>query len=111
MDDKGYLNRGPYPEKSYTQLCCSYRPWSHFIEFSLDFVTQVLYWIQIRTEGRPWHYSDIVLLEKVLVGSGSVGAGIVLLEHVILVTAKIGHNVKSKDLIGIPQSRVVITST
>ena len=111
MDDKGYLNRGPYPEKSYTQICCSYRPWSHFIEFSLDFVPQVLCLIQIRTEGRPWHDSDVVLLEKVLVGSGSVGAGIVLLEHVMLVTAIIGHNVKSKDLIDIPQCRNAITST
>ena len=91
--DIGHWNRGPYPEKSYIQICCSYRPWSHFIELSLDFVPQ------------------IVLLEKVPGGSGSVGAGIVLLEHVILVAAKIGHNVKSKDLIGIPQSRDAIPST
>ena len=33
-----------------------------------------------------------------------MGAGIVQLEHVMLVTAKIGHNVKSKDLIDIPLS-------
>ena len=32
-------------------------------------------------------------------------------EHVMLVTAKIGHNVKSKDLINISQSRDAITST
>ena len=52
-----------------------------------------------------------VLLEKVPGGSGSVGAGIILLEHVVLVTAKIGLNVKSKDLIDIPQSRDAIPST
>ena len=52
-----------------------------------------------------------MLLEKIPGGSGGVGAGIVLLEHVMLVTAKIGHNVKSKDLIDIPQSRDAITST
>jgi hypothetical protein len=52
-----------------------------------------------------------VLLEKVHGGSGSVGAGIVLLEHVILVMTKIGHNVRSKDLVDIPQSRDAITST
>ena len=86
--DKGHWNRGPYPEKSYTEICCSYRPWSHFIAFSLDFVPRVLYWIQIRTEGRPWHDSDVVLLEKV---SGGSDAGIVLLD--MLVTTKIGHNV------------------
>ena len=39
-----------------------------------------------------------------------MGAGIVLLEHVMLVTAKIGHIVKSKDLIDIPESRDAITS-
>ena len=39
-----------------------------------------------------------------------MGTGIVLLEHVMLVTIKIGNTVKSKDLIGIPQSRDVITS-
>ena len=70
----------------------------------------MLCWIQIRTEGRPWHDSD-VLLEKVPGGSDSVGAGIVLLEHVMLVTAKIGQDVKSKDLIGIPQNRDDINST
>ena len=73
--DKGHWNRGPYRENSYTQICCSYRPWSHFIEFSLGFVQQVLYWIQIWTEDWPWHDSDVVLLEKVPDGSGSVGAG------------------------------------
>ena len=57
------------------------------IEFSLDFVPQVLYWIQIWTEGRHWHDSDVLLLEKVSGGSDSVGAGIVLLEHVMLVIA------------------------
>ena len=40
-----------------------------------------------------------------------MGAGIVLLEHVMLVTATLGHNVKSKDLIDIPQNREAITST
>ena len=44
------------------------------------------------------------MLERVPGGSGSVGAGIVLLEHVM-------HNVKSKDLIDILQSRDTITST
>ena len=34
-------------------------------------------------------------------GAGSVGESIVLLEHVMLVMAKIGHNVKSKHLIDI----------
>ena len=38
-------------------------------------------------------------------------AGIVLLEHVMLVAAKIGHNVNSKDLIDIPQSCEASTST
>ena len=38
-------------------------------------------------------------------------AGIVLLEHVMLVAAKIGHNVKSIYLIDIPHSRDVVTST
>ena len=52
-----------------------------------------------------------MLLEKVPGGSGSVGAGIVLLEHVLLVTATLGHNVKSKDLIDIPQNSEAITST
>ena len=64
----------------------------------MDFVPEVLYWIQIRTECRPWHDSDV--LEKVPGCSGSVGAGIVLL-----------NNVKSKDLIDIPESRDAITST
>ena len=81
--DKGHWNRGTYPEKSYTQICCSYRLRSH-------------YWIQIRT--------DVLLLNKVPGGSSSVDASIVLLEHVMLVTAKIVHNVKSKDVIDIPQS-------
>ena len=97
--------------KIYTQICCSYWPWSYFIEFSLDFIPQVLYWIPIRTEGRPWHDSDVVLLEKVPGGSISVGVGIVLLEHVMLAMAKIGHIVTSKDLIDIPRSRDAITST
>ena len=35
--DKGNWNDGAYPEKSYTLICCCYRPWSHFITFSLDF--------------------------------------------------------------------------
>ena len=52
-----------------------------------------------------------MLLEKVPGGSGSVGAGTVLLERVMLVTAKIGHNVKSKVLIDILQSRGAINST
>ena len=47
------------------QLISSYRPWSHFIEFSFDFFPQVIYWIQIRTESRSWHDSDVALLEKV----------------------------------------------
>ena len=51
-----------------------------------------------------------MLLEKVPGGSGSVGEGIVLLEHVMLVTAKIGLNVKSKDAMDIPHSRDAITS-
>ena len=63
-----------HPEKSYIQICCSYRPWSHFIEVSLDFVPQALYWIQIRTEGRPWHDSEV---RRKSCGSGSVAAGIV----------------------------------
>ena len=66
----------------------------------------MLYW-----SARPWHDAHVVLLEKVPGGSGRVGAGIVLLEHVMLVTAKIGQKVKSKDLIDIPQSRNAITST
>ena len=57
----------------------------------------MLYWIQIRTKGKPWHEFEVVLLEKVPGGSGIVGADIVLLEHVMLVATKIGHNVKSKD--------------
>ena len=69
----------------------------------------MFYWIQIRTEGK--HDCDVVLLEKIPDGSGSVGANIVLLEHLMLVTAKIGHNVTSKDLIDILQSRDAITST
>ena len=69
----------------------------------------MLYCIQIRTEVRSCHDSDVVLLGKVPGDFGSVDAGIVLPEHVMLVTAKIGHNVKSKDLIDIPQSRDVIT--
>ena len=77
----------------------------------MDLVPQVIYWIQIRTDGRPWHGSDVVLLDKVSGASGSVGAGKVLLEHMMLVTAKIVYNVKSKDLIDIPQSRNAITST
>ena len=52
-----------------------------------------------------------MLLEKVPGGTGSVGKDIALLEHVMLVTARIGHNVKSKDLVDIPQSRDAITST
>ena len=79
--DKCHWNGGPYPENSYIQICCSYRPWKHCIVLSLDFVPQVLYWFQLRTEGRPWHDSDVVLLENVPGGSGSVGAGIILLEH------------------------------
>ena len=59
----------------------------------------MLCWIQIRTDGRPWYDFDVVLLEKVPAGSGSV-----LLEHVMLVKDKIGHNVKSKNLIDIPQT-------
>ena len=59
-------------------------------------------WIQIQTKGRPWHDSDVVLLDTVPGGSGSVGVD--MLEHVILVMAKIGHNEKLKDLIDIPQS-------
>ena len=54
--DKGHWNM---------QLKSSYRPWLHFIEFSLDFFPQVIYWIQIRTESRPWHDSDVALLEMV----------------------------------------------
>ena len=49
----------------------------------------------MQTEGRPWHDSDVVLLGKVPGGSGSVGGGIVLLEHVMLVSAQIGHNEKT----------------
>ena len=71
----------------------------------------MLYWIQIQTEGKPWHEFEVVLLEKVPGGYRSVDEDIVLLEHVMLVTAKIGHNVKSKDLTDIPQSRDAITST
>ena len=97
--------------RNVTQICCSYRPLSHFIEFSLDCGPQVLCWLQIQTEDRPWHHSYIVLMEKVPGCSDSVGAGIVLLEHVMPVTAKIGHNVKLKDLMDIPQSRDAITST
>ena len=66
----------------------------------------MLCWIQIQTEGRSWHDSDVVLLEKVHGGSG-----LVLLEPVMLVEAKIEHNMKSKDLIDILQSRDAITST
>ena len=33
------------------------------------------------------------------------------MEHVMLETAKIGHNVKSKNLVDIPQCRDAITST
>ena len=76
----------------------------------LDFVPQVLCWMQILTEGRSWLDSDVVLLEKFTGGSGSVGIGTVLLEHAMLVTAEIGHNVKLKDLIDIPQSSDAITS-
>ena len=43
--DDGHWNHSPYPEKSYTQICCSYRPWLHLIEFSLDFIPQLLFWI------------------------------------------------------------------
>ena len=107
--DKGHWNRGPYPEGNYTQICCSYRPWSHFIEFSLDFVPQVLYWIRLRTDGRSWHDSDVVLLAKVPGGSGSKGVSIVLLEHAILMTVKIWHNVNSNGMITIPHSRDAIT--
>ena len=42
--DNGHWNRDPYSEKIYTQLCCSYQPWLHLIEFSVDFVPQVFYW-------------------------------------------------------------------
>ena len=94
--DKGHWTCGPYPQKSYTQICCSYRPWSQVIGFSLDFVQQVLYWIQIRTDGRPWNDFD-VLLEKVPGGFGSVRTDIVLLKHVMLVMDKIEQNMKSKD--------------
>ena len=52
-----------------------------------------------------------MLLEKIPGGSGSVRAGIVLLEQVMLVMAKIEHNVKSNDLIDVPQRRDDITST
>ena len=38
-------------------------------------------------------------------------SGIVLMEHVMMVTAKIGHNVKSNDLFDIAQIRDAITST
>ena len=86
--DKGHLNFSHIPRKA-TQICCSYRPWSRFSEVCLDFFPQMLYWIPIWTEGRPWHDSDVVLLEKVPGGSGCVGAGIVLPEHVMLMTAKI----------------------
>ena len=71
----------------------------------------MLYWIQIRTEDRPWHDSDVLLMEKVPGGSGSVCAGIVLLEHMMLLMAKIVHNMKTKDLIDISQSRDAITFT
>ena len=102
--DKGHWNRGPYPEKIYTQSCCSYRPWTQAIEFSLNFVPQMLYCVQIRTDGRPWHDSDVVLLENVPGGSSRVGGGIVP-------RAKIVYSVKSKDLIDTHQSRDAITST
>ena len=88
-------------------ICSIYRLWLHFIGFSLD----VLYWIQIRTEDRPWHDSDVLLMEKVPGGSGSECEGIVLLEHMMLLMAKIVHNMKTKDLIDISQSRDAITST
>ena len=61
----------------------------------------MLCWIQI--EGRPWRDTDVVLLEKVPGGSRSMGAGIS--------DASDGHNVKSKDVIDIPQSCDAITST
>ena len=71
----------------------------------------MLYWIQFRTKGKPWHEFEVVLLEMVPGGSCIVGADIVLLEHVMIETAKIGHNMKSKDLIDIPQCHDAITST
>ena len=69
--DKAHWNCGPYPEKIYNQICCSYRPWSRFIEFSLDFDLQVSIGFQCGL--RAGH---IVLLEKVPGGSGSVGEGL-----------------------------------
>ena len=42
-----------------------------------------------------------MLLEKVPAGSGSVGAGIVLPELVMVVMARIGHSMKTKDLIDV----------
>ena len=71
-----------------------------------NLVPQVLYWIQIRTEDRPWHDSDDVLLESPW-WLWQCGRGPCPLEHVVLVTAKIGSN----DLIDIPQSRDAIIST
>ena len=50
------------------------------MDLSLDFVSHVLYRIQIRTEGRPWHDSDVVLLEKVP-EMLCMGAGSALLER------------------------------
>ena len=52
-----------------------------------------------------------MLLEKVPAGSGSVGAGIVLPELVMVVMARIGHSMKTKDLIDVLQSHDAITST
>ena len=49
ISDKGRWNRGPYSKKKYI--------WPHFIEYSLDFVPQVLYWIQIRTgQAMSWFW-------------------------------------------------------
>ena len=58
------------------------------------------------TEGRPWHDSDVVLLVALAVWVRALSCW-----NVMLVMAKIGHNVTSKDLIDIPQSRDAITST
>ena len=57
--DKGLWNRGPYPEKSYTQICCSYwdhwvffgfRPTSALLDSNLDW-GQALAWFWCSTAG------------------------------------------------------------
>ncbi|XP_041361986.1 uncharacterized protein LOC121377958 [Gigantopelta aegis] len=77
--------------ESCLQLHTSCRPWDHLVKPSLDFIPQVFNRVQIRAESRPRHGSDVVLTQEVYGDPGRVGASIILLEHVVMVTREEGH--------------------